>query len=77
MEEKTTFLRQFGLICNIISRSSLQPMPNKYYFQGPNNRCAHLNDSMLKFAWITKRLDPIKSSDVIYFEFQIKDAMFI
>ena len=36
------------------------------YFKPPNNRRAHLNDSMLDFALVAKRFDPNKRFDVIF-----------
>ena len=39
------------------------------YFRVPNNRRAHIIDSMQEFGLIVNRLDPNKSSDAIFFNY--------
>ena len=36
------------------------------YFRVPNNRRAHIIDSMQEYGLIANRLDPNKSSDAIF-----------
>ena len=39
------------------------------YFRVPNNRRAHIIDSMQEFGLIANRLDPNKSSDAIFLNY--------
>ena len=39
------------------------------YFRVPNNRRAHIIDSMQEFGLIVNRLDPNKSSDAIFLNY--------